>query len=124
QALQRSVRNSPDAIRMAVQAFLRIAVPETKLVGDHNLTANRSDGFPDEFLIGEGAVGFSRVKEGNTAVEGCTNQLDGGSIVGRGTVTEAQAHTAQTNRGYLEIAFTKCSLLHISPSNESAGEWI
>ena len=55
--------------------FARIAVLEAELGGDHHLVAERRKRLAEQFLIGERAIGFRRVEEGDATFEGGADEL-------------------------------------------------
>ena len=95
QTLERVIADLADARGTAVEAFGRHRIREAELGGDHDLIAYRLESFANNFLVGERTVGFGRVKEGDAALNGGADQLDGFLPVGCGTRTMIQTHAAE-----------------------------
>src|SRR6516164_1225989 len=95
--LERGLGNLPDALRPAVQPGGGVAILEAKLRGDHDLVAERSQGFADKFLVRERAVGLRGVEEGYAALDGRPDQRNSAFLVYGRTVAEAQPHAAKSN---------------------------
>jgi hypothetical protein len=75
---------------------------EAELGGDDDLVADGREGFADEELVGEGAVDFGGVEEGDAAVDGLVEEVDHGGLVFGGSVGEAHAHAAEAEGGDVE----------------------
>jgi len=62
---------------LAIEATLLAGVTvESEFGGDDDLAAERGEGFADEFFIGEGAVDFGRVEEGDALLDGGADDGD------------------------------------------------
>ena len=68
---------------------------EAELGGDNDLVAVRREGFADEDFVGEGAVDFGGVEEGDAEVDGFVHEVDHFGFVVDGAVAEAHAHAAE-----------------------------
>ena len=68
-----------DVLGAAVEAAAGLAVRvefEAELGGDDDLVAEGREGFADEFFVGEGAVDFGGVEEGDAALDGGADERD------------------------------------------------
>jgi hypothetical protein len=72
ESLERRLGDLLDVLRPTVEAREGGEV-EAELRGDHNLIPEGSKRFADKFLIGERAVDFSGVEEGDSAIHGCAD---------------------------------------------------
>jgi hypothetical protein len=72
---------------------------EAELGGDDDLFANRGEGLADELFVGERAVDFGGVEEGDAEVDGFVEEGDHFSFVFGGAVGEAHAHAAEAEGG-------------------------
>jgi hypothetical protein len=99
ESLERALDGLLDMIRPAVQNrhTLRGIYPgiEPELGGNHHLPPEGCEGFAHEFLVGERAVNFGRIKEGDAAVHGCPDKRDHFLLVSRRTIAKAHAHAAE-----------------------------
>src|SRR5262245_550681 len=86
-------------------------VLKAELCGDHHLSAERLKRFTHEFLVGERPIDFSRIEEGDAALNGCVEKGDHLLLVGR-RVAKAHAHTARPKSRSFQVAVSKCSFLH------------
>jgi hypothetical protein len=68
---------------------------EAELRCDHDLVADRREGFADELFIRERPVGLGRVEERDPALEGRADERDHLLPVCSRAVTEAHAHAAE-----------------------------
>src|SRR6476661_2607930 len=97
----------------AVEAALPAGIAvESELRRDHDFIAERGEGFAKELLVGEGAIDFGRIEEGNSLFNGRTD--DGDHLLlfpGRAIHTKAHAHTAQAEGRDFQITFSKFALL-------------
>ena len=55
-----------------------------ELGGDHDLVAERREGFADELLVRERAIDFGGIEEGDAALDGRADQRDRILLVGGG----------------------------------------
>ena len=121
ESLERGVRGIPDVLGPAVQASLfavRVEV-EPELCGDHDFSAEGSEGLADELFVGERSVHFRRIEERDAAFHGCPDNRDHFLLVFGRAVAEAHSHAAESDRGDFQAALPKFALLHISPSRVS-----
>jgi len=117
-ALQHAFRGDLDMIRAAVLAAeslagIRVDVM-AELGGNHDVFAERSQGFADEFLIPERAIVFRGVEEGNAVLDGGADDRDHLVLVRLLSVGVGHAHAAEPDGGDLEAAIAECALLHLS----------
>src|SRR5208283_1057086 len=63
-------------------------------------------------LIGEGAVDFGGIEEGDAALHGGADQGDHLAALMRRAVAEAHAHAAEAEGGDLKVAVAESALLH------------
>src|SRR5579871_625748 len=112
ETLERCVGDFADAFRPAIYSFARHAVLEAELGRDDDLVAHRGECFAEQFLILERTVSFGCVEEGDALLEGCADKFDARVLLYRGSVSEAQSHTAQAYARHFESAFTKFSFFH------------
>ena len=83
---------------------------EPELGGDHDLVADRLQGFADELFVDEGAVDLGGVEEGDTALDGGAQQGDVGVPIGAGAVALAHAHRAEADGRDLEVGAERALL--------------
>src|SRR5689334_125826 len=69
QALQSLVRDLTNALGPAIGGLRRVTVAETELRRDHDVTAHGFQSLTDNFLVDEGPISLSRVKEGHAALD-------------------------------------------------------
>ena len=89
---------------------LRGNVP-AELGGDDDVVADVVEGFAEELFVGEWAVDFGGVEEGDAAVDGGVEEVDAGLFVVGGAEAEAEAHAAEAEGGDLEV-FAESAGLH------------
>src|SRR5207249_11461228 len=95
---ERSLNHSFDAFRLAGHTTLLAAVAiESELRGNDYLPTERGECFAHEFLVGERAIDFGGVEEADALFHGCTDDVDHLLFVAGWPVSEAHAHTTQTN---------------------------
>jgi len=112
EALERSLGNGLDLLRLAVQADDLAALNlETKLARDQNLMTHWCQGFADQFFIGMRSIGFSRIKERDAAVHTGANCVDAILLAGCRAQAKAQPHAAHTEGRYFQLA--QFAFLHI-----------
>src|SRR4051812_12926198 len=76
EALARLFGHVLDALRAAVGAVRSFGVLETELRRDHDFPLEGFKGFADEFFVGEGAIDFRRVEEGDATIHGSVKKRD------------------------------------------------
>src|SRR5208283_3178801 len=116
--LERAFDGLFDVLGPAVQARRtgpRIAATEveSELGGDHHFSAERREGFADEFFVGVWAVNFSSVEECDAAFHGCPKQRRHLLLVFGWTVGKAHSHATQPDGRDFQFAVSKFALLHI-----------
>ena len=92
------------AVEAALLAGLRIEI-EAELGGDHHLSAERRQRFAHELLVGEWAVDFGGVEEGDAALDGRADQRDSCLLFDRRTVAKAQPHAAEADGRDFQLLF-------------------
>ena len=85
---------------------------EPEFGGDHHLLAERSEGFAHEFLVCEGAIHFSGIKERDPAFHGCPKKCGHLLLIFGRPVGKAHSHAAQPDGRDFQITFSKFALLH------------
>jgi hypothetical protein len=108
--LQRAFDCSTDVVGIAVERAGLLEIP-AELGRDHDLLANRSQRLTDKLLICERAVDLCGVEERDATFDRGSDQGDHLLSVGRRPVAEAHPHTAEPERGDLQVV-SKRSLLH------------
>ena len=77
EALERPFHRLADLFGPAVHSrHLAVDDVEAELGGDHHPVADRPQRLADDLLVGEGAVDFRRVEEGDAALRRVADQLD------------------------------------------------
>ena len=84
---------------------------EAELGGDHDVFPERRQRFADEFLIGERAVDFGGVEEGDAVLDRGADQRHPRLLVDRRTIAEAQPHAAKADGRDFQFV-SKFALLH------------
>src|SRR5580704_8349616 len=97
--------------RAPLSAVIRIRLP-AELGGDHDLVAERSEAFADEFFVDERSIDLSGVEESDAAVDASMKKLDHLLLVFRRTKTKAHAHAAEADFRNLKTAFAQFAFLH------------
>jgi hypothetical protein len=69
--------------------------------------------FADQFLIGEGAIDFSGVKEGDAAVHRLAEERNHGVPILDRAVVRAHAHAAEAQGGNLKAGAPQFAGLHV-----------
>jgi len=113
--LERGLGNLLDVLRPTIQTPLlpRIRIEiEAELGCDHDLSADRSQGFAYELFIRERTVDFSGVEECDSTFDGGPNEGDHLSLVRSRTVAKAHAHAAKSDGRDFQFAVSKSALLH------------
>jgi hypothetical protein len=114
EALARTVDTLFEVVGTAVDDLLAVRVDaDPELGGDHNLIADRGEGFPDQLFVPERAVGLGGVEEGDAKIHGLAEQSDHPGPVRSWAVGEAHAHAAEAERRDFETAGPKNSFLHV-----------
>jgi hypothetical protein len=91
-----SLHRPTDIFRLAVAAYpLVVLEPKTQLTGDDNLVAKRRERFTDDLFVGEGAVYFGYIKEGDATLPRATNDPDHLLLVAWRVVVAGHVHTAK-----------------------------
>src|SRR5678815_1845558 len=109
--LERGFDNLFDVLGPAVQiALLATLTIESELSGDDHLTAERREGFADEFLVRERAIRLSGVEESDTLFDRRPNQGDHLLFFSSRAVAEAHAHAAETESRDFQITCSKFAL--------------
>src|SRR5439155_3248125 len=101
------------AVQPDLFACVRIKF-EPELGGDHHLITNWSQCFTHEFFVCEGAVNFGGVEERYATFDGRSNQRGHLCFVCGRAIAKTHSHTAQSNSGDFQVAFSKFALLHCS----------
>ena len=118
--LERALGDLLDVLRPAVEAQPSVPVwanvLESELGGDHHLLAEGSERFAHQFFVGERAVDFRRIEEGDAAFDGCANQRDHLLLVCRRAVAKAHAHAAEPDGRDFQVAVSKFAFLHFLQS--------
>ena len=76
-------------------ALLAGVTIESELGGDDHFAAERSEGFADEFLVGERAIDFGGVEERDALFDGRADEGDHLLFIPGGAIAEAHAHAAR-----------------------------
>src|SRR5262249_42760688 len=121
QSLQTSLHNLSDVLRPAVKSALLTGPGidiEAELGGDDDLLSHRSQGFTHQFLVREGTVGFRRVEESDTVLDGGADERNALSLIDGRTIAEAQSLASQAQGRDFQAA-TECAFLHAVCSKES-----
>ncbi len=66
----------------------------------------------DQFFIGERAIDFRRIKEGNTAINRCVKKCDHLLLVPNRGIAKAHSHAAETECRNFQTAIAEFSFLH------------
>src|SRR5689334_8869694 len=91
---------------------------EPELGRDHDLIANRSQTFTDQFFICKWAIHFGGIEEGDSAFHRCAQQSDHLLLVLGWAIRKAHSHTAKSNRRNFQVTAPKYSPLHLSNSSD------
>ena len=113
--LQRRIADLTDVLGPAIHAgvFACLGIDhETELGGDHHLAAHWLQRLADDFLVGERAVDFGGVEEGDAQFHRLTDQLDALLLAEAVVVAEVQSHASQPDGRDFQIAFSKFTFLH------------
>src|SRR4029077_19482814 len=97
------------ALALGVKPALNV---ETELGGDDHPVAQRRQRLADEFFVGEWAVDFGGIEEGDAALHGRAQHGNHLLLVSGGAVREAHSHAAQAEGGDFQVAVSQFSLLH------------
>jgi hypothetical protein len=112
QPLQRGLGDGTDALRPAIHAVRRDAVPEAELGGDDDLITDGCERFANQLLVGERALGFSRVEEGHPVLERIADQFHRRLPARPGAVAEIQSQAAEADGGGFKPAGSQCAFFH------------
>jgi len=120
EALKRVLAGALDVARPAVDALIAAVLPahDAKLRGDGHCVLMRPQDAPHQLLVGEGAVHVGGVEEGDAAVNGTLERLDGPVLVGR-AVKLRHPHTAEAEGGDGEVVLAERPLLR----EHKQGRW-
>ena len=124
--LERSFGGLPDVLWPAIQSYHAALFGidlETELGGNHDLRTVGSEGFTDEFLVGEWAVGLGGIEESYAAINGGMEKRDHLLLVSRRTIRHAHSHAAEPEGRDFQIAFSKFAFLHCFSLRASLGNW-
>ena len=83
------------AIEPGLRARALLAVLETELGGDHDLSAKWLERLTDEFLVGEGSVHLCSIEKSDSSFDRRTNQRDHLLPGPDRAIAEAHSHAAQ-----------------------------
>src|SRR5579864_2604256 len=98
---------------MAVETrHLAVLDVEAELGGDRDLIADRLERLTDDILIGVRAVHFGRIEERHAGVDRGADDRDPVLSAQRLSVALADAHTAKTERRYLQAVRAQNAFLH------------
>ena len=103
-----SLRAAGDA---AVLARFGVDI-EAELGRDHDLVAKRRKRFADDFLVGERAIDFGGVEQGDPALDRAADQRDCVFLRQRRSIAEADAHAAEADGRDLRAAAAQLTSLH------------
>jgi hypothetical protein len=106
-----------NVIRLAIEArrsgpVIAATEIESELGGDHNFATVRSESFAYKLFVGEWAVDFGGVKEGDAAVDGGVKKSGHLLLVFGRTVGKAHSHAPQAESRNFQVAASKFALLH------------
>jgi hypothetical protein len=105
-----SLMSLPPAVQARRFAGLGIDAP-AELCRDNDLITDRSESFTQQLFVGERAIDFRRVEEGDTTFNRRADESDGLFLFSGRAVTEARSHAAKAESGDLE-ALSKFTLRH------------
>jgi hypothetical protein len=97
-------------VRAAVEAASVEVVAE--LGGDDDVLAERGQRLADQLLIGERAINFGGVEEGDAAGHSRADQRDHGVAIRRRTAVMIEPHAAESDGRDIEAAFPKLAGVH------------
>src|SRR6185437_16987551 len=95
-----------DIFGAAIQSIHDHPFFESEFGGDDDLIAEGREGFADYFFVEEGAIAFRGVEEGHAFLVCGADQVDRLRFVDCGSEAETETHTAQTEGGDFQIAFS------------------
>jgi len=108
QVLERCPGDGLDVLRAAIAAratFAGVQIDiEAELGRDHDVVSERRQRIAHQFLVDEWAIGFGRIKEGDTPFVGCPDERDLFLFVGGRTVPGTRTHAAKTKSRDLQVA--------------------
>ena len=111
--LERSLDAPLDRLRATVETAAVLAVEvESELGGDHDLVADRLQGFPDQLFVREWPVHLSGVEERHATLDGRPGQLDHLVPVRNRQVALAHPHAAEPDCRDLQPAVSERALHH------------
>ena len=85
---------------------------EPEFGGDDYVPAKGRQRFAQEFFVGEGAVHFGGIKEGDAPFHGRPQERDHLLLVGWRTIGKAHRHAAEPKSRDFEVAVSQFALLH------------
>ncbi len=103
---QRALHGGTDVGRAGIQVpgALSTVGDQTELGGQHHLVAAPLQGFPEEFLVGVGAVDLGRVDERDAEVQRPVHGPDRLRVVRAGArIAVGHPHRSQTDPGNLQV---------------------
>lgn len=87
------------------------AAAKAELGGDHDLVANGRQGFAEQFLVGERAIGLSAVEEGDAKIKGPVDRAMASSLPSAGPLAKLNPHAAQSDGRDFEAADLRVFML-------------
>src|SRR5437667_7359162 len=124
ETLQRSLDALLDALGAAVLDLLPAGITsDPELRGDHHLSAHRRQRLANELFVGVRTVDFGGIEECDAAFDGRADERNHRLLVRWDTVALAHPHAAESEGRDLEIALSKCALLHcqLPPGSDERG---
>src|SRR5207253_596413 len=121
---QRTLDALLDALGAAVLDLLPAGITsDPELRGDHHLRAHGRQRLADELFVGVRTVDLGGIEECDTAFDSRADERDHRLLVRWDTVALAHAHAAESEGRDLEIALSKCALLHcqLPPGSDERG---
>jgi len=86
---------------------------EPELGGDHHLFPHGREGLAYELFVDEGSIDLGGVEEGDTEINGGTDEVDAVLLGDVETIGMAEAHAAQADRRDLQSAGAEVSGDHV-----------
>ena len=91
-------------LRSAIQAsLLSVLDLESELSGDYHLVTKWSQRFADQLFVRVRAIHFGRVKERDTAFDGCSDQRDPLLLVYGWAIAKTQPHAPESDGRHFQI---------------------
>src|SRR6267143_3489046 len=104
-----TVLGSPTRVQGRSTIGIRLA---TELGCDHHLVTKWGQRFAHERFVFEGTIAFGGVEKCDATFDSRPDQRDHFLLVACRTVANAHSHTAESDRRYFQIAFSKVAFLH------------